>query len=195
MKFIDFHERFARSLVAGVFASIILLSLNLFSHYVLHISKRRFINYSALIIFGRKFNNLAEAIFSSIAQIGFATGLIVILSYIILKEKRKNHILRGLFLGVGSWFAIMAFAYMKGIHKELPVDIGSGVSFMVTSGIWGIMGAWSLYALDKRYGNQVEIPLKSKQKNSKRVRFLLTPVPANKMKFRKTVKLPSPKER
>lgn len=187
VKFINLHERFARSLFAGVFASITLLSLNLFSYYV-HLSKRRFINYAALIVFGRKFNNLAEAIFCSIAQIGFAAGLIVLSSYFVLKEKRQNRLLRGLFVGIGSWFSIMVFAYLKGIHKVLPIDIGSAISFVVTSAIWGITGAWVLYALDKRYSNEVEPELETKRNSYNRTKYFLTPAPANKIKQRKTVK-------
>lgn len=176
MKFIDLHERFARSLVAGVVASVTLISLNLFSYYIIHLSKRRFINYASLIIFGRKFNNLAEAIFSSIAQIGFASGLLVISSYLIIREKRQNHLLRGLFLGIGSWFAIMAFAYMKGIHKVLPIDMGSAVSFMVTSAIWGVTGAWVLYALDRKYDEQTDNQLELKHRTT----YHVAPAPARK---------------
>lgn len=187
MKIIDLHERFARSLVAGVFSSVILLALNLFSYYV-HISNRHFINYSALMIFGREFNNLAEAIISAIVQIGFATGLIVISNYIVLKENRKNYIWRGLFFGFGSWFVILSLAYIIGIHKILPIKIGAAISFMVTSSIWGILGARFLYKLDERYGVKTETQLGNKLRNIKRMNYLLSPAPANKILPKKTVK-------
>jgi hypothetical protein len=152
MRIFDLKDRFIRSLVAGFFASIILFALNLFSYYVLHFSNRRYINYSALMIFGRKFNNLGEAILSSISQIFFATGLIVIFSYFILKENGKNFIWRGAFIGFGSWFAITSLSYIIGIHNKLPINIESAISFMITSMIWGILGAWFLHILDDRYG-------------------------------------------
>lgn len=72
MRVVDLKDRFVRSLVAGFIASIILFALNLFSYYVLNFSNRRYINYSALMIFGREFRTTAEAILSSIAQISFA---------------------------------------------------------------------------------------------------------------------------
>lgn len=187
MKIIDFSERFARSLIAGVFSSVILLALNLFSYYV-HISNRRFINYSALMIFGREFNNLSEAIISSIAQIGFATGLIVISSYLVLKENRKNYFWRGLFWGFGSWFAIMSIAYIIGIHKILPVKIGAAISLMVTSSIWGVLGAWLLYKLDERYSVKTETDLGHKQRTITRKKNYLSPAPVNKILPKKTVK-------
>lgn len=152
MRIFDIKERFIRSLVAGFFASIILFALNLFSYYVIHLSNRRYINYSSLIIFGREFSNLSEAILSSISQIFFATGLIVIFSYFILKESGKNFIWRGAFIGFGSWFAIMSISYIIGFHNRLPINTGSAISFMVTSIIWGITGAWFLRILDERYG-------------------------------------------
>ncbi|MGE5604219.1 MAG: hypothetical protein ACM3YE_00825 [Bacteroidota bacterium] len=136
MKIIDLKDRFGRSLVAGFFYSVILWSLNMISYYVLHFSKRRFINYSALMIFGREFNNLTEAILCSIAQIFLATGLIVIFSYFILKENSKNYLWRGFSVGFGSWFSIMSIMYMIRVHKILEINIKSAFSFMVTSIIY-----------------------------------------------------------
>jgi len=189
MKVINPRDRFARALIAGVFSSVILFGLNLFSYYVLHLSERRYINYSALMIFGRKFNNLFEAILSSIAQIGFAAGLIVIFSYLILKEKRENNLWRGLFIGFGSWFSIMSFSYIIGIHEKLPINIGSAISFMVTSLIWGISGSWFLHILDERYGIQTETQLSGdKQEISKRKRYFFSTAPAYKIMSKRTVK-------
>lgn len=152
MRIFDLKDRFVRSLVAGFIASIILFALNLFSYYILNFSNRRYINYSALMIFGREFRTTAEAILSSIAQISFATGLIVIFSYFILKKNGNNFIWRGAFIGFGSWFAIASLSYIIGVHKELPINITSAISFMITSLIWGILGAWFLHILDDRYG-------------------------------------------
>ncbi|MDR3585200.1 MAG: hypothetical protein P4L59_07735 [Desulfosporosinus sp.] len=151
MKIIDLKDRFARLLMAGTFASLILFTLNLFSYYILHFAKRRFINYAALMIFGREFSNFTEALISSIAQIGFSTGLIVILGHLILKERSGNYILKGLFIGFGSWFAIMSMCYIIGIHKILPITLGSATSYMLNSSIWGISNAWFLHMLDERY--------------------------------------------
>lgn len=151
MKIIDLKDRFTRILIAGTFASIILFALNLFSYYTIHFSNRRFINYAALMIFGRDFNSFAEAIISSIAQISFSTSLIVIFSYLVLKEKRRNYILLGLFIGLGGWFGIMSLCYIIGIHAKLSINIGSATSFMVTSLIWGVTDAWFLRMLDERY--------------------------------------------
>lgn len=176
MKVTNLRDRFARALVAGFFSSVILFGLNLFS-YVIHLSERRYINYSALIIFGREFNNLFEAILSSIAQIGFATGLFVIFSYLIIKEKKENIFWRGLFVGFGSWFAIMAFSYITGIHEKLPINIGSAISFMVTASIWGVSGSWFLHIMDERYGIQTETQLSGdKQEISKRKRYFFPPL-------------------
>lgn len=151
MKIIYLNERFSRSLVAGFFTSLILLALNLFSYYILQVSQRRFINYSALMIFGREFNSLPEAIISSIGQITFSTSLFIIFSYLILKKNRESYLLRGLFIGLGSWFAIMSLAYIIGIHKILSVDVGSAASFLIVSIIWGISSAWYLHILDERH--------------------------------------------
>ncbi|MDR3587478.1 MAG: hypothetical protein P4L59_19520 [Desulfosporosinus sp.] len=151
MKIIDLKDRFARSLVAGFFASLILYTLNIFSYYILHFSHRRYLNYAALMILGREFDNSTEFIVSSFAQICFATSLIVIFSYVILKEKRGNYLLRGLCIGIGTWFAILSICYIIGIHKILIMDIDSAISFLISSSIWGILGAWSLHKLDEQY--------------------------------------------
>jgi hypothetical protein len=150
MNVIDLKDRFARILIAGLFASVILFALNLFSYYILHFSNRRFINYSALMIFGRESNSFTEALISSIAQIGFSTGLVVILSPLVLKEKGKNYIWKGLSIGFGSWFGIMSLCYIIGIHKILAIHIGSATSFMIASLIWGTLAAWFLHMLDER---------------------------------------------
>jgi hypothetical protein len=151
MKIIDLKDRFARILIAGIFASVILFALNLFSYYILHFSNRRFINYSALMIFGRESSSFTETLISSIAQIGFSTGLIVILSPLVLKEKGGNYIWKGLSIGFGSWFGIMSLCYIIGIHKILAIHIGSATSFMISSLIWGTLAAWFLHMLDERY--------------------------------------------
>lgn len=161
MKIIDLNDRFARSLVAGLISSIVLFSLNMFSYYVIHFSKRRFINWASILIFGRKTTNIAEEIISSISQIGFATGLIILVSNFAIKERSKNYIWKGLLVGLASWFIISALSYMIGIEKILSIDANSAVSFMISSSIWGILSAWILHVLDSRYGMQTNTQLKS----------------------------------
>ncbi|SFH35221.1 hypothetical protein SAMN05660649_04863 [Desulfotomaculum arcticum] len=180
MKIMDLKDRFARILAAGIIASITLLGLNLFSHYVLKLSERRFINYSSLMIFGRKSGSFAEDLLSSIAQIGFAAGIFIIFSHLFLKKEKQNFLLRGLFIGFGSWFIIMSLAYIIGIHKILTISLGSAVSFMVTSSIWGITGAWVLRALDEKYVNNREPQLEVKKQRISRL-----PEPSYKLKPKK----------
>lgn len=152
MKIIDLHDRFGRILVAGFIASLVMYGLNLFSYYVLHFSHRRYINWASILIFGKEAGNLTENIISSFAAILFSTSLIIMFGYIILKENRRNYIWRGFFIGLASWFAIMALSYIIGIEKILPIDASSATSLIITSSIWGILGAWLLHVLDIRYG-------------------------------------------
>ncbi|WP_066636085.1 hypothetical protein [Desulfolucanica intricata] len=140
------------------------------------------------MIFGRQFNNLAEAILSSIAQIGFATGIFVVFGYFTLKENKKNYFFRGLFIGFGIWFAIMSLSYIIGIHKILRMDFGSAISFMITSSIWGIVGAWVLQALDQRYGIKTEtLSEVNKLKISRRMKLFLSPDPSYKIMTKKQI--------
>ncbi|WP_347489162.1 hypothetical protein ABDB91_18345 [Desulfoscipio sp. XC116] len=189
MRIIDLKDRFTRILLAGALASLILLGLNLFSYYALNFSERRFINYASLMILGRKESNLAETILSSVAQIGFATGIFLIFSYFLLKKNNKNYIIRGLFIGFGSWFAIMSLAYIIGLHKVLPMAFGSALSYMITSSIWGIAGASVLQTLDQRYGDKIKTqPEVKKLKISRRIKLFLSLGPSYKLIPKKPIR-------
>lgn len=179
MKLIDFHDRFGRSLFAGLIASLVMFGLNLFSYYVLNYSHRRFINWASILVFGRESVNFTETIISSFSTILFSTGLIIIFSYLILKENSRNYIWRGLFVGLASWFAIMSLCYIIGVEKILPIDAPSAISLMITSSIWGLLSAWFLRVLDIRYGTQT-LTEGSKQRNHVGKDRYVVPVPAMK---------------
>lgn len=67
-------------------------------------------------------------------------------------------------------------SYMIGIEEKLHIDANSAISFMITSSIWGILGAWVLQALDMRYDTQTNTQLEDK----KRITYRVVPAPAMK---------------
>lgn len=181
MKFIDMSDRFARGLAAGLIASLFQFGLNLLSFFIFNMADRRYYNWASALIFNNKAQNFAESTIGALAQIGWATGLMVIFSYLIAAVNSKNLILKGFFYGAGSWFLIMAASFSIGLFEILEMSVGTAISMAVTSSIWGMTGAWILGILDRRYDAETEVAFKAEEKRIRTGRkFVINSVPSGK---------------
>lgn len=201
MKIIDLKDRFARGLVAGFIATLILAALNLFSFYVLEFTDKRLYNFAAAFIFGRTAETLGEHLFSQLVQIGFGTGMGLIFAYFIIGLRSPNYILKGWLWGLTVEFASFAIVVIAGMTDVLPLTLNTAISSAINASIWGIVLARGLYILDERYDVETEKVEKTKKPEEIKQqvivnRYVFAPAPARKLQptvkegwLNKTIKL------
>ncbi|MBS4026905.1 MAG: hypothetical protein KGZ96_14725 [Clostridia bacterium] len=178
---IDLKDRFARGLVAGLIATVILAALNLFNFHVLELTDHRYYNFASVLIFGRKADALGELVVSQLAQLGFGTAMGIVFAYFIIGAESRNYLLKGLLWGPTIELSSFAFANTIPLEPLLPITLQTVISMAITSSIWGIILARGLYILDKRYDTEKREE-KAEKLNQQVIvkRKILSPAPAMK---------------
>lgn len=101
--------------IAGIIAGLVLNTINFISYYLFHFAKLRYLDFAAIIIYGRKPVNTFEAVFAQLGQLAFTGFLGIVFAYLITKLlNSKNYLLKGGFSEFyhGSLFMLSLF-YIK----------------------------------------------------------------------------------
>ncbi len=185
MNILDLKDRFARGFLAGLIATVSMAGLNLFSYYILGFTERRYYNFAATFIFGRRADALGEHILSQLVQIGHGVAMGIIFAYFIIGIRSKNYLLKGMLWGLTIEFLSFAIVIITRMDNILPVTLNTAISMLITSAIWGAVLARTLYILDERYETETD-----EKKNTKlNMKYVLSPVPAKKMQPKKKLML------
>lgn len=143
------RDRMVRGMVAGFVAGIAMNIIDLALYY-LGISKLRYLDWAAFIIYYTKPVNLVEAIFAQFAQLIFITFLGAVFAYLILFIKSQNILLRGLTFGLATWFLLYAISMLFKMEQTIPLRFGTAFSDFISSAVYGLVLAKTLSYLDKR---------------------------------------------
>lgn len=146
----NLEDRFLRGFLAGVIASLIQNTVNLFSYHVLNYAKKRYLDFASEMLLGRMPETLFEAIFAQISQILFSGFLGVLFAYLLVSINTKNYLFKGWLYAIILWF----FIYASGIAFKIPslhkVAIQTAVSNFIGTTIYGLVLAETLHRLDKK---------------------------------------------
>ena len=145
----DLTDRFARGLIAGLVGGVIMNIISLVS-YSLGITELRFLDWSAIAIYGLKPESLVEAVFAQLAQFVFVGVLGVLFAYLIAAMGSKNHLLKGWLYGSGMWFVLYGITILFHVEATIPLHIDTAATDFIGSTMYGLAMAVTLKWLDER---------------------------------------------
>lgn len=131
-------DRFYRGLLSGLAGGIVMNIWSMFSYHILHFTTRRFLDWSAVILYGQLPRNWFEALYALLLQLLWVGLLGVIFAFLIRDlSTSKGLLIKGVFFGVISGFIIMGYQLclecniLNLPHKEQLFQTISGVSYGV----------------------------------------------------------------
>jgi hypothetical protein len=146
-------DRFLRGFIVGVAADALKDALNLFSYYVLHLSKLRYADFISVLLLGHKINNTPDFIMSQILELGYAGTIGVLFIFFAYQTSNKRLLwFKGIFFGETAFL----FAYALGSFFKIPhiykVSAGTAISQFITSGIYGVGLGLGTYWWESKLG-------------------------------------------
>lgn len=145
----DLTDRFARGLIAGLVAGVVMNIISIVS-YSLDITELRFLDWSAIAVYGQKPENLAEAVFAQFAQFIFVGVLGVFFAYLIVAIGNKNYLLKGWLYGSGMWFVLYGITILFHIEATIPLHLDTAATDFIGSTGYGLVLAATLKLLGER---------------------------------------------
>ena len=144
------RDRVTRGLLAGIVAGIITKGYDVLAFY-LHFSTLRWLDFSGIMMFGRKPLSLGEQIFATLS-VWFFHALLGIIFVMLIQRmiSSDNLFLKGWFYGVVWWFMIFAIAHLFKIPQLALVPLKTSVSNFVGASIWGLVLAAAVKWLDRK---------------------------------------------
>lgn len=142
-------DRFFRGFLAGVSGG---LAMNLWSYVaynIIKVTKIRFLDWAAVIIFGHMPLSKPEAIYALAVQLGFSGGLGVLMSYFIKGVGSQGIFLKGIIFGLGTAFVIYAVPALFQVPGLFIIPFSTVVANHMGAAIWGFVTAYSLNYLDR----------------------------------------------
>jgi hypothetical protein len=132
------HDKFVRGYIAGIFASFVMMAINLAS-FSLGIAKVRYLDVSAVILWGEMPKVLWETVFAQMIAIFFCGLIGITYTYLLPKLGTAHRRLKGATYTAAFWFTLYAigtFLKVPLIEKAAPETC---LSNLVSSSIFGLV--------------------------------------------------------
>lgn len=142
-------DRFTRGFLSGIIAGVPTLAFALIA-FSLKWTNIRWAHFASILIFGRKFINLQEDIFSSFAVFFFCGLMGAIFAFIIMKISSQNYLLKGWVYSLSIWFFAFAVTSLFKV-PQLPFrSFNAALSNFIAATIWGLSLGYCLHWFDNR---------------------------------------------
>jgi len=149
----EIKDRLLRGFIAGVAGGVVMDVFNLASYY-LGIAELRFLDWSALVIYGAKPVSIAESIFALIAHLVFTGTLGIIFAYLLTFITSTNYLFRGALFGSAMWFLLYGISLLYKIEGTVPLHVDTAASDFICAIIFGLVLAETLHRLDDNLKTQ-----------------------------------------
>lgn len=143
-----------RGLIAGLIAGVATDAVDLLGYW-LKLDESRYLDFAAVIAFGQQASNWLEATVALIIELGFKAGLGILFVFLIPIIKSKYLLIKTVFLGIMTWFAIYSIILLSKV-KEFPhLDFNSALLHIISSGTYGLVLGLTLNWLENKYRSKV----------------------------------------
>lgn len=148
-------EKLIRSFVAGVIGGIVKDAVDFIFYYLLHLGNYRYLDFAAQILYSHKPTFWWDTIFAQLIELIFCGLLGLVFYAIIPRETNKNCLIKGWLYGVSIWLFLCTMGMVFKIPYFTKTPWQTTNSDFITSSIYGMILAWSLRLLDKKYETKV----------------------------------------
>ena len=132
------NDRFTRGFVAGLLAGIPTMLLNYIAD-LLHWTTLRWTDFVAILIFGHRYRNLSESIFSTIALLFFVGALGVIFTLVIPVITSRNLWFKAWSFSEAIWFLAFTITYLFKIPELKIIPLKTALVNFLSASVWGLL--------------------------------------------------------
>ncbi|MEW6458259.1 MAG: hypothetical protein AB1441_04190 [Bacillota bacterium] len=143
------NDRLTIGFFAGLTGGVLMNVINLASYY-LGIAELRYLDWAAIVIYGTRPVNLAEAVFALVSQVVFVGMLGVVFAYLITVITSTNILLRGWLFGIAIWFSLYGITLLFHVQETIPVRLDTALTDFVGASVYGLVLALTLGWLGER---------------------------------------------
>lgn len=141
-------DRFFRGLIAGITGGIAMNLWSLIAVYILNWPIRRFIDWAAVLLYGRLPGSFAETSFALLMHILWTGTLGIIFAYMIPLTTSRGYLLKGAVFGIISGFIIYAMPTLLQTPILSENNFLSTFSNHIGGLVWGLTTAQMLRFLE-----------------------------------------------
>ena len=145
----NYMDRFKRGFIAGILAGIIVFIIGLILYY-LNLTDLLWMNFAAVMIFGRKPLLLGERVFAEIAVLFFGGLMGIVYAYLIERINSEDHLLKGFVFSETIWFSSFAITLLFDVPEFRIIIFKSSLVNFVLAAIWGLGTSEILHRIDTR---------------------------------------------
>lgn len=143
-------DRFTRGLAAGTAGGIVNNLAGLVSFNLINITGLRFMDYAAVMLYGRKSENIPELLFAAVGQIAFSALLGVIFVYLLPVISSTYLYLKSWFYSITVWFAVYALTVLFRVPEVAEITLNTAVSNFIVASLYGLVLAATLSWFEQR---------------------------------------------
>ncbi len=133
-------DRVTAGFLAGVTAGIAMNIINYIS-YFLDFTNELFLQWAAVMIYGRLSETLPELIFAQFGQLVFSGLVGIVFAYMMLKLTSKNYLLKGWIYAVLLWFALYAITIIFRVPHLQRHGLGEALTTFIAASAYGFLVA------------------------------------------------------
>ena len=143
-------DRFFRGFTAGIVGGVLMQIWSFFSFHVLGLTKLRFMDWAAIIVFGEQAETILEAIFALFAHLLFAGFLGMVFAFLLPQVTSRLYLLKGVLFGIIVGFFIYAIPMLLQTPRLTQATLGTALTDHIGGVIWGLATAYTLARLSRR---------------------------------------------
>lgn len=138
--------------IAGIIAGVAMNLIDYISVYVIRFDDVLFLEWAAVLIYGRPQENILEAAVAQVGQLLFSGLAGIVYAYIMLKLTGGNHLFKGWLYGIVVWFSTYALTIVFQVPFLSRHPFESVVVHGIASSVYGLVLAEALKRLDQGVG-------------------------------------------
>ena len=122
------EDKFIRGFIAGFIGDLVKAALDQFCYYVLHSVNRRYLDFSAFLVFGHLPQMWSEAVFAQVIELIFSGILAVIFVYLLDFIGARYLYFKSIAFSIGVWFSaysipkLLSIAQLRHMHAVTAVS-------------------------------------------------------------------------
>ncbi|MCK8817447.1 hypothetical protein MWH28_08755 [Natroniella sulfidigena] len=135
------QDKTVAGFVAGLIGGIAMNIKDYIVVFLLNWEDELYLEWGAMMIYGRFSENLAEAIFAQLGQLFFTGILGILFSVLIIRLGTKRYLIKGFIYGISVWFTIYAISIIFQVPNLAENTFNATVSNLIGAAIYGLVTA------------------------------------------------------
>jgi hypothetical protein len=146
------NDRFTQGLIAGIIGWLPQTIFTFIMLHVFHIIKLSYFDFAAVLTFNHKPQGFLQNLVALLVAMAFLGLAGVSFSMFIKVISNQNILLKGCVYGASIWFIISSIVSIFQIKDLYPIDFSTSTINLIAGILWGIVMAWTLLFLNRKYG-------------------------------------------